>query len=115
MGTVDDRRIAKSFTSAVALAAAGAVALVACTSSPGSGANSTSGTNGGSGTRSSSSSSTPAGGGGSSSAPQVEVHPPGDIPDNQQFVAYAGQGFTVSVPEGWGRTTTSTGVRFTDK
>lgn len=46
-----------------------------------------------------------------------EVSPPGDIPDNQAFVAYspAGGGFTVKVPEGWARTATASGVTFTDK
>lgn len=44
-----------------------------------------------------------------------ETSPPGDIPDNQAFVAYAGSGFTVKVPEGWARKTTAAGVTFTDK
>lgn len=51
----------------------------------------------------------------SAAAPQVEVNPPGDIPDNQAFVAYRGQHFTVSVPEGWARTTRRGGVEFADK
>jgi hypothetical protein len=54
-----------------------------------------------------------AGCGGSSSKPAAvganapEVNPPGDIPDNQAFVAFAppGAGFTIKVPEGWARTT----------
>jgi hypothetical protein len=50
-----------------------------------------------------------------STSPQVEVHPPGDIPDNQAFVPYRGTGYTVSVPEGWGRTTASGAVVFRDK
>ncbi|MET3803113.1 hypothetical protein ABIB25_000097 [Nakamurella sp. UYEF19] len=48
---------------------------------------------------------------------QREVNPAGDIPDNQAFVPYepsAGK-FTVTVPEGWARTDTATGVLFTDK
>lgn len=45
----------------------------------------------------------------------VEVHPPGDIPDNQAFVAYAGTGFTVTTPEGWGRSTSGSSVVFSDK
>jgi hypothetical protein len=47
----------------------------------------------------------------------VESNPPGDIPDNTQFVPYhsKGGGFTISVPEGWARTTTKTSVSFTDK
>jgi hypothetical protein len=50
------------------------------------------------------------GGGGESS-------PPGDIPDNQAFVAYAppAGGFTVKVPEGWSRRMASGAVTFTDK
>ena len=38
----------------------------------------------------------------------VESNPPGDIPDNTQFVAYTskGGGLTISVPEGWARSTT---------
>jgi hypothetical protein len=40
---------------------------------------------------------------------------PGDIPDNQAFVAYKGQGFSVKVPEGWSRATQGGGTRFVDK
>src|SRR3954468_18089630 len=58
---------------------------------------------------------------GSSSKPvnpnSAENSPPGDIPDNQAFVAYAppGGGYTVKVPEGWARTHAGGGVTFTDK
>lgn len=46
----------------------------------------------------------------------AESSPPGDIPDNQAFVAYhAAGGFDVEVPEGWARTTTTSGATFTDK
>jgi hypothetical protein len=45
----------------------------------------------------------------------IESNPPGDIPDNQAYVPYSGQGYTVSVPEGWARTTVPSGVAFTDK
>jgi hypothetical protein len=47
----------------------------------------------------------------------VESNPPGDIPDNTAFVPYhaAKGGWTVTVPEGWSRTTTGTTVTFTDK
>jgi hypothetical protein len=47
----------------------------------------------------------------------VESNPPGDIPDNTVFVAFrsAKGGWTVSVPEGWARTTAGTTVIFTDK
>jgi hypothetical protein len=46
-----------------------------------------------------------------------DVSPPGDIPDNQAFVRYAppGGGYSVKVPEGWGRTRTGGAVVFTDK
>lgn len=46
-----------------------------------------------------------------------EVSPPGDIPDNQAFVAYAppGGGYSVKVPEGWARTSSGGAVTFTDK
>jgi hypothetical protein len=45
-----------------------------------------------------------------------EVNPQGDIPDNQQYVAYSppDRSYTVRVPEGWSRTGTSP-VTFTDK
>jgi hypothetical protein len=46
-----------------------------------------------------------------------EKSPPGDIPDNQAYVAYAPPGghYTVEVPEGWSRSTSARGVTFTDK
>ena len=46
-----------------------------------------------------------------------EVSPPGDIPDNQAFVAYRppGASFTVKVPEGWARVTNNGAITFTDK
>jgi hypothetical protein len=46
-----------------------------------------------------------------------EVSPAGDIPDNQAFVPYTapGAGASVTVPEGWSRTTTAGAVTFTDK
>src|SRR6266550_3712460 len=54
-----------------------------------------------------------------SSEPAVpaESNPPGDIPDNTVFVPYhaAKGGWTVTVPEGWSRTTKGTTVTFTDK
>jgi hypothetical protein len=49
--------------------------------------------------------------------PNAKEHsPPGDIPDNQVFVAYkpAGGGFTVKVPEGWAKRASGTGVVFTN-
>jgi hypothetical protein len=47
----------------------------------------------------------------------AESNPPGDIPDNTQFVPYRSKagGFTISVPEGWSRRTTRNSVTFTDK
>lgn len=46
-----------------------------------------------------------------------EKNPPGDIPDNQAFIAYnsATGGYGLQVPEGWARTIDGTGVRFVDK
>ncbi|MGI8846475.1 MAG: hypothetical protein ACR2HC_09970 [Thermoleophilaceae bacterium] len=47
----------------------------------------------------------------------AEVSPPGDIPDNQAYVAYeppAG-GYSVKVPEGWARTAAGGSTTFTDK
>jgi len=48
-------------------------------------------------------------------SPQIEMNPPGDIPDNQAFVPYRGAGFSVAIPEGWAKTTTPNAVAFTDK
>jgi hypothetical protein len=45
----------------------------------------------------------------------VETNPPGDIPDNQAFVPYTGAGFTVSIPEGWARSSANSSVVFSDK
>lgn len=46
----------------------------------------------------------------------TESSPPGDIPDNTQFVPYRTKGgFTISIPEGWARSTTKTSASFTDK
>src|SRR3954453_3097418 len=47
----------------------------------------------------------------------AETSPPGDIPDNQAFVAYSppGAGYSVKVPEGWARTARGGAVTFTDK
>jgi hypothetical protein len=48
---------------------------------------------------------------------QAENSPPGDIPDNQAFVAYTppGGGYSVKVPEGWAQTRSGNAVTFTDK
>jgi len=47
----------------------------------------------------------------------AEVSPPGDIPDNQAFVPYSppGAGYSVTVPEGWPRSTQGNSVTFSDK
>ncbi|MFI0966591.1 hypothetical protein ACH4S8_35190 [Streptomyces sp. NPDC021080] len=53
-------------------------------------------------------------------AAPTESNPPGDIPDNQAYVAYrptsgSFSGFTVKVPEGWARTVQGDTTTFTDK
>jgi hypothetical protein len=60
--------------------------------------------------------------GGSSSSQSAnpnaqESSPPGDIPDNQAFVAYSppGADYGVKVPEGWARSAAGGAVTFTDK
>lgn len=45
----------------------------------------------------------------------METNPPGDIPDNQAFVPYAGAGFSVMIPEGWARSSAGSSVVFSDK
>jgi hypothetical protein len=47
----------------------------------------------------------------------VESNPPGDIPDNTQFVPYRSRKghFVVSAPEGWSRRSSGSTVSFTDK
>jgi cytoskeletal protein RodZ len=47
----------------------------------------------------------------------TETNPPGDIPDNQAYVAYQPPGARVSVkvPEGWARTTSNATTSFNDK
>ncbi|MEW2117745.1 hypothetical protein AB0945_21640 [Streptomyces sp. NPDC005474] len=93
-----------------------AAAVTAGCSGATSGSGSSSGSSSGSGAASTTAS---AGGSGSSPAP-TESNPPGDIPDNQAFVAYqpsggAFTGFTVKVPEGWARTSQGGTTVFTDK
>ena|SRR5579871_1435213 len=45
-----------------------------------------------------------------------EINSPGDIPDSQVFVNYASPlGFSLKVPEGWGRADRQDGARFADK
>jgi hypothetical protein len=45
----------------------------------------------------------------------AEKNPPGDIPDSQVFISYAGPGFSMQVPEGWSRQDAVSGARFSDK
>ncbi|MFE1923347.1 hypothetical protein ACFW91_12345 [Streptomyces asoensis] len=79
-----------------------------------------SGTGSGSGSTTSPAGSSSGGGGGQNNAAPTESNPPGDIPDNQAFVAYRPSGgsftgFTVKVPEGWARTGQGGTTVFTDK
>jgi hypothetical protein len=101
----------------VRISAAVGLALVAAviTGCSGSGSHSGSGSQSGSAT-----SAAPAGAGNARATPApTESNPPGDIPDNQVYVAYrpAGgfTGFTVKVPEGWARTGQGATTVFTDK
>jgi hypothetical protein len=50
-----------------------------------------------------------------SAAGHADTGPPGDIPDNQAFVTYRGQGYSLKTPEGWGRTARGSVVTFRDK
>ncbi len=47
----------------------------------------------------------------------TETPPPGDIPDNQAFVAYspANRAYSMKVPEGWAMTQAGQATLFTDK
>jgi hypothetical protein len=53
----------------------------------------------------------------SGQAAPTETNPPGDIPDNQAYVAFAppGGGFTVKIPEGWASSGAGAATTFTDK
>src|SRR6478735_5018133 len=48
---------------------------------------------------------------------ETEQSPPGDIPDNQQFVPYSSSagGYVISMPEGWARQEHGAAVVFSDK
>lgn len=52
-----------------------------------------------------------------SGQPATESNPPGDIPDNQAFVAFTppGAAFSVKIPEGWASATAGATTTFTDK
>ncbi|MFJ9948349.1 hypothetical protein [Kitasatospora sp. NPDC091207] len=99
-----------------AVAAAAAVAALVAGCSGGSGGSQPTGTPGGSVSQ-------PATGGSPPATPAqpapgaTESNPAGDIPDSQAYVAYAPAqgGFTLKVPEGWGRTDSGTTVAFGDK
>jgi hypothetical protein len=100
-----------------------AAAVTAGCSGSASGSASGSGSGSGSHAASSAASSATAAGGstsgsGGSPAP-TESNPPGDIPDNQAYVAYRPSGgftaFTVKVPEGWARTSQGGATVFSDK
>ncbi|MFB7330899.1 hypothetical protein ACFC00_04560 [Streptomyces adustus] len=74
----------------------------------------------GSGAQGSAPTKSTAGGDGQAHAAPTESNPPGDIPDNQVYVAYrptggSFTGFTVKVPEGWARTVQGGTTTFTDK
>lgn len=47
----------------------------------------------------------------------TEVSPPGDVPDNQAYVAFTASdgNFSVKVPEGWAQSTSGAVTTFTDK
>ena len=53
---------------------------------------------------------------GTEAAVAPEVSPPGDIPDNQAFIAYsAPAGYSIKVPEGWARKDGGDSTVFNDK
>lgn len=104
--------------SVVGLALVAAVTTGCSASASGSASGSGSGSGFGSGSGSGSSTSTSTSGGSSPvGAAPTESNPPGDIPDNQAYVAYrpSGAGFSVKVPEGWARTAKGNTTVFTDK
>ncbi|MGH4028765.1 hypothetical protein ACQB60_07515 [Actinomycetota bacterium Odt1-20B] len=112
---------------ALARTSAVGLALVAAVAAGAAGCSGSSGTHSGSSpsARPSSSSpvNSPSGGVSSQANPApTESNPPGDIPDNQVFVAYRPgsaftgfSGFSVKVPEGWARTEKGATTVFTDK
>ncbi len=109
----------RRITMAAGVALIGTALLAACSSGPTTAATTPStpsptATDSGSGSPATSPTEGPVS---SEPAVPVESNPPGDIPDNTAFVPYhsAKGGWTVTVPEGWSRTTTGTTVTFTDK
>lgn len=107
-------RTVRSF-GVVGLVLAAAVTAGCSSSGTHSTSASSTGSGTGSGSATSSGSATTAGAG-AAPAP-TESNPPGDIPDNQAYVAFqpSGGGFTVKVPEGWARTGQGGATVFTDK
>jgi len=116
-------RLLVTATAAIALAAAGCgsshvAAPPSATSSvpPATTASGASGSNAASSAATSATApaTTPAGGV-DPNAP--EVVEPGDIPDNQVFIAFASAdgSYSIKVPEGWARTEKNAAVSFTDK
>lgn len=100
----------------IATGVALALGLVACGgSTPSSSPTTTTNSSSASSSPSSSKSTSAAGGAASPNAPEVVA--PGDIPDNQAFVAYTPPGapFSVRVPEGWSRSSAGGAVTFSDK
>ncbi len=109
----------RRITMATGVALLGAALLAACssastTAAPAASTPSPTATRSGSGSSGASPTEAPVS---SEPAVPVESNPPGDIPDNTAFVPYhsAKGGWTVTVPEGWSRTTSGTTVTFTDK
>lgn len=119
MRTADRRAHTETTTRVVALiiVAGAALTVAACGSTSGSNPapSSPSSPATGQSNQTSTPTGTPTGTSTGAGSPQVEVNPPGDIPDNQAFVPYTGAGYTVSVPEGWARTSQGGAVVFSDK
>jgi hypothetical protein len=103
---------------AAALAAVGCLLLAGCSSGSPTGAAITGGTTASSPSATHHPTGSPTEAPVSPESPvPTESNPPGDIPDNTAFVPYHSTkgGWTVTVPEGWSRTTRGTTVTFTDK
>jgi hypothetical protein len=95
-----------------------ALGLVACGGSTPSSSPTTTTNNPSVSSSPSSSKTSAAGGSGGAANPNApEVVAPGDIPDNQAFVAYTPPSapFSVRVPEGWSRSSAAGSVTFSDK
>ena len=112
---MDRRRTMTAATVALALAATGL--LAACNRSTSAASNSATTTAPGSSSGGGSTTSTESPVAPPESPIAPESNPPGDIPDSIAYVPYrsAPAGLTISTPEGWARTNSSTSVQFTDK